>query len=171
MIMLCYANINQYIGETKKISIVKYDYIKYWRSVHLTKPNIIMDCLYHFVNSIDKIKSILSDKFYGSYCKETYHFKGEELNLYVPTICFSDLPGSTIEKFSVYGRYAFGLKKDWGFGERIDLNRMTQTFGMYGLESKSVMKIGKKLQMNGGRVITAWTITKTVKTVTSIVYN
>ncbi|MES2486393.1 MAG: abortive infection system antitoxin AbiGi family protein [Bacteroidota bacterium] len=69
--------------------------------------------LFHFTDSIKKIKLILSDKFYGSICKENITFNNQKMGLYIPMISFCDIPLKTISHKTKYGKYGIGMSKDW----------------------------------------------------------
>ena len=54
--------------------------------------NISSNSLFHFTNTINILKTILSDRFYGSYCNETLRDKAESIPLIIPMISFCDIP-------------------------------------------------------------------------------
>lgn len=70
--------------------------------------------LLHFTNKLDVLLKILKDKFYGSYCIESFQYKNHKYDLPVPKISFCDIPEETIPKYTHYGKYCIGLSKEWG---------------------------------------------------------
>jgi hypothetical protein len=82
--------------------------------------NLSSNSLFHFTDSIENVKSILADKIYGSYCKETLHYKADAITLIIPMICFCDIPLKTISQYTKYGRYGIGLKKGWGIKNQLN---------------------------------------------------
>ena len=76
--------------------------------------------LFHFTNSLDTVRLILTDKFYGSFCKEVLHYKTEAVPLIIPMISFCDIPLTTIARYNKYGKYGIGLKKDWGIKNQLN---------------------------------------------------
>ena len=82
--------------------------------------NLSANSLFHFTNNIDAIKSILNDKFYGSYCKEVLYHKDEKLPLFIPMISFCDTRLETIYRFPKYGKYGLGLSKNWGIKNKLN---------------------------------------------------
>ena len=82
--------------------------------------SISSNSLFHFTDNIDTVKKILSDKFYGSYCKETLHYKLEKVPLIIPMISFCDIPLKTISMHSKYGKFGIGLTKDWGIRSQLN---------------------------------------------------
>ncbi len=76
--------------------------------------------VFHFTTSIDVIKNILSDKFYGSYCKEVLHHKNEVVSTFIPMICFCDIRLETVAKLPAYGKYGIGLSKEWAIRNKLN---------------------------------------------------
>lgn len=76
--------------------------------------------LFHFTNSLDTVRLILTDKFYGSFCKEVLHYKDETAPLIIPMISFCDIPLKTISRYNKYGKYGLGLKKEWAIKNRLN---------------------------------------------------
>lgn len=82
--------------------------------------NISSNLLFHLTDKIDIVKSILSDKFYGSFCKETLHFDNKEDKLFVPMISFCDIPLSILSNQTKYGEFGFGMTKEWGIKNQLN---------------------------------------------------
>jgi abortive phage resistance protein AbiGi (putative antitoxin) len=82
--------------------------------------NISSNSLFHFTDNIDTIFEILTNKFYGSYCKETLHYKEEKAPMIIPMICFCDIPLKTISNYAIYGKYGIGLTKEWGIKNKLN---------------------------------------------------
>lgn len=78
------------------------------------------DCLYHFTDSLDVVKGILADKFYGSYSRETFSWKNQTTPFFVPTICFADIPNDKVSEYKSYGRYCIGLSKEWAVRNKLN---------------------------------------------------
>lgn len=69
--------------------------------------------IFHFTNDFEIIKSIITDKFYGSYCKETINYNGEKATIIVPMISFCDIPLKLVSQKTKYGKYGIGMSKKW----------------------------------------------------------
>ena len=82
--------------------------------------NLSANSLFHFTSNLEAIESIIHDKFYGGYCKEVLYNKEEKIPLYIPMISFCDIRLETISRFSKYGKYGIGLKKDWGIRNKLN---------------------------------------------------
>src|SRR5882757_2686457 len=76
--------------------------------------------LFHFTGKFDAVKAILSDRFYGSYCKEVFMFKDQITPMIIPMICFCDIRLETIARYSAYGKYGIGLTKEWGIRNKLN---------------------------------------------------
>ncbi|MFP3835177.1 abortive infection system antitoxin AbiGi family protein [Chryseobacterium sp. SIMBA_028] len=70
--------------------------------------------LLHFTKNLEVIIKILEDKFYGSYCIESFQYQNLSYYLPVPKISFCDIPEETIRQYTHYGKYCIGLSKEWG---------------------------------------------------------
>jgi hypothetical protein len=82
---------------------------------------ISSDSLYHFTNNIEVIKSILLDRFRGSYCKETLNYNGEITPLYIPMISFCDIPLKTYSNLgAIYGKFGIAMTKNWGIKQKLN---------------------------------------------------
>ena len=89
--------------------------------INLSLMQSSSDCLFHFVDSLDKIKLILSDKLCGSRCKEILNYSGELTPLYVPMISFCDMQLSTYNNLgTAYGKYGIGLSKKWAIVNKLN---------------------------------------------------
>lgn len=85
--------------------------------------NVSSSVLFHFTDSMDKLKGILRDGFVPHYCLE-YTLdpvdtkaadEGRPPLRAVPMVCFCDLPLSLIGKhLKEYGSFGLGLDKKWG---------------------------------------------------------
>jgi hypothetical protein len=82
--------------------------------------NISSNLLFHLTYKIDTLKSILSDKFYGSFCIETLHFDNKEDKLYVPMISFCDIPLTILSNKTKYGEFGLGMTKEWGIKNQLN---------------------------------------------------
>lgn len=83
--------------------------------------------LIHITNSIEKLKSIITEGFRIKYCQEDILFRdASSIGIYVPMVSFCDIPLSEIKRhISLYGlgvdekgketnvAYGIGLKKSW----------------------------------------------------------
>ena len=83
-----------------------------------------IDHIYHFTDSIDKVKSIFDTGFKPSYCIE----KLAEINMLVPMVPFSNIQLNDYGKEHVifYGNYAIGFNRDWAIANGI--NPVTYTY-------------------------------------------
>ncbi len=81
--------------------------------------------LFHFTGDIKNLLGILTNNFYPRYCLEDHSafFPTLDKKLTekaIPMVCFCDIPLSSIRNhIEVYGRYAIGLKKEWGVKNQI----------------------------------------------------
>lgn len=84
--------------------------------------NISSENLFHFTDSFDKLKSILtSEGFYPSFCLETHINLSSNLEIYYPMICFCDIPLSKISiHIQNYGKYGIALKRIWGIEAKLN---------------------------------------------------
>lgn len=83
--------------------------------------NFRTSSIFHYTNSLESLKSILSDGFYPNYCKESFpHSKG----IYyvgIPMVSFCDIPVSLTDIFRRrYGKFALGLSKEWALEKNIN---------------------------------------------------
>lgn len=116
--------------------------------------------LFHFTSNISNLKSILADKFYGSYCKESFQFNNQRVTLYIPTICFCDIPVESIRNYPDYGNYGIGLNKSWGFKNKLNpvlylekhsslseslINSLYGSMDLIALTSRQAYEIGQKI--------------------------
>jgi hypothetical protein len=79
--------------------------------------NISANALFHFTKTIDNLYGILKNEFIPRYRKEDFTFSKvtEPYILFVPMVCFCDLPLSQVkDHISSYGDYGIGLTKQWG---------------------------------------------------------
>ncbi|SFC94248.1 abortive infection system antitoxin AbiGi family protein [Butyrivibrio sp. YAB3001] len=83
--------------------------------------NNITTSLFHYTNSIDALKGIISEGLFANYCAEKFSFNSQEETVGVPMISFCDIPLKRIDGFTErYGNYAIALSKDWGLEHRIN---------------------------------------------------
>src|ERR1039457_4601518 len=85
--------------------------------------NISSNVLFHFTDSMDRLKSILRHGFSPHFCPEftldpadveAANSKRPPMRA-APMVCFCDLPLSLIHKhLKEYGNFGIGLDKDWG---------------------------------------------------------
>src|SRR5688572_32225145 len=82
---------------------------------------ISSNTLFHFTDTRDHLVSILTNEFRPHYCLEDLSVLGglppETAGnvIGIPIVCFCDIPLSqATEHMRVNGRYALGLRKDWG---------------------------------------------------------
>src|SRR5215470_5176735 len=85
--------------------------------------NISSNVLFHFTNSIDRLKNILKIGFCPRYCLE-YSLEQDDLDAVsrkcppthaTPMVCFCDLPLSLIwNHLEEYGHFGIGMEKQWG---------------------------------------------------------
>jgi hypothetical protein len=85
--------------------------------------NVSSSVLFHFTDSVERLKSILKDGFFPHYCPE-YSLdpadrkeasRGRPPTHAAPMVCFCDLPLSLIGKhLNQYGNFAIGLERHWG---------------------------------------------------------
>ena len=83
--------------------------------------NNITTSLFHYTNSIDTLKGIISEGLLANYCAEVFSYNGKEEIVGIPMISFCDIPLKRIGGFTKrYGDYAIALSKDWGLKRRIN---------------------------------------------------
>jgi|GEM_PF-488410 len=90
--------------------------------------NVSSNVLFHFTDSMIKLKSILKNGFFPHYCLEytldpldrkAAAEKRPPMHA-VPVVCFCDLPLSLIRKhLERYGPFGIGLDKKWGVNNRV----------------------------------------------------
>ncbi|HET6556410.1 MAG TPA: abortive infection system antitoxin AbiGi family protein [Prolixibacteraceae bacterium] len=87
----------------------------------MNNNTISANTLFHFTNSIENIKNILTHTFSPRYCLEHMDFpSNKNLDLGIPMVCFCDIPLSQIkDHVNVYGEYAIGLSKEWAMSNGI----------------------------------------------------
>jgi len=78
--------------------------------------------LFHFTDKKENLTSILRNEFYPRYSLENWEpVLGFEREVAIPMVCFCDIPLSQIHNHTeFYGRYAIGLRKDWGIRNKIN---------------------------------------------------
>jgi len=83
---------------------------------------ISSDSIFHFTNSFDSFKSILSDGlFKTAYCLESYDLDILSIEAAIPMICFSDIPLTMItSQVRNYGKFAIGLNKKWAAAKKLN---------------------------------------------------
>lgn len=71
--------------------------------------------LFHFTKDLDTLVKILEGcAFWPRYCCEYDWFNNKELALYVPMVCFTDIPITQAhDHMDFYGKYGIGLSKQW----------------------------------------------------------
>lgn len=87
-------------------------------------PRISSNTLFHFTNSKNSLISILERTFIPNFCledwssfeKDVIESSGDTLfHMAIPIVSFCDIPLSqTTNHMETYGKYAIGLKKEWG---------------------------------------------------------
>ncbi len=96
---------------------------------------ISANTLFHFTNSVDNIKNILTNHFSPRVCLERIdYFQGEKFDFGLPMVCFCDIPLSQIgNHIKTYGEFAIGLTKKWALNNGISpvlyLQSMSQAIG------------------------------------------
>jgi hypothetical protein len=78
---------------------------------------ISANSLFHFTKRLDNLLGILKNEFIPKYREEEFTFSKvrDKYSLFVPMVCFCDLPLSQIKNHvSEYGEYGVGLSKEWG---------------------------------------------------------
>jgi Putative abortive phage resistance protein AbiGi, antitoxin len=79
--------------------------------------------LFHFTKRPEKLLSILHNSFVPNYRLEDLSSvlpDGPIYDVYVPMVCFCDIPLSQIkDHLTYYGDYGIGLKKSWGIRKGI----------------------------------------------------
>ncbi|WP_459926285.1 abortive infection system antitoxin AbiGi family protein [Flavobacterium covae] len=79
------------------------------------------DSIYHFTDNIETVKTILTDKFKGSYCKEVLNYNNELVPMYIPMISFCDTPLKTYSNLgAIYGKYGIGMSKNWAIKNKLN---------------------------------------------------
>ena len=90
----------------------------------MSKSLLSANTLFHFINSLEHIISILINDFTPRYCIESFYYLGEEdfqPEFALLMVCFCDIPLSQIRNHvEVYGGYAIGLSKEWGIENGIN---------------------------------------------------
>lgn len=75
---------------------------------------ISANTLFHFTNKINYLESIIQNGFYPRYCNECFSITETTIDLWIPMICFCDIPLSQIKNhISTYGSYGIGMSMDW----------------------------------------------------------
>ena len=70
--------------------------------------------LFHFTKEINFLESIIQNGFYPRYCNECFSITETTIDLWIPMICFCDIPLSQIKNhIETYGSYGIGMSKDW----------------------------------------------------------
>jgi len=83
---------------------------------------ISTNSIIHYTDSLDKIKSILTEGFRIKYCAEVLKLgkKGSSQAAH-PMVSFCDIPLSDSKQhFDAYGKYGIGLSKTWAIKEGIN---------------------------------------------------
>jgi hypothetical protein len=76
--------------------------------------------LFHFTQSLDTLKQILTDGFKPYYSSEDLTMFGVRECPGIPMVSFCDIPLSqTTQHVTHYGRYALGLTKEWGMERNV----------------------------------------------------
>jgi len=93
----------------------------------MPEKSLSANTLFHFTKSLNNLESILKNEFKVNYCLEDWSnifsdLDGEdEYEVYIPMVCFCDIPLSQIHYHSnYYGEYAIGLTKTWGIKNQIN---------------------------------------------------
>lgn len=69
---------------------------------------------FHYTNSLETVKKILTGGFGMFYCREDlYQKKGVVEHIAIPMVCFCDIPLGFISS-NTYGKYIIGMKRSWG---------------------------------------------------------
>lgn len=77
--------------------------------------------LFHFTESFEGLKDILSSNFKLSYAKEHIYGLTEELVIRTPMVSFCDLRMSEIkDHIGNYGNYGIGMKKSWAIKNNLN---------------------------------------------------
>jgi hypothetical protein len=77
--------------------------------------------IFHFTQSFDILKSILSEGFKVTYCLEEYIIGNGTVGLGVAMVSFADIPLSQLnQSVSNYGHYCIGLSKKWASSNHIN---------------------------------------------------
>ncbi len=123
---------------------------------------ISANTLFHFTNSIENIKNILTNNFLPRYCLERIDYfpkNTKKIDMGIPMICFCDIPLSQItEHIKTYGEYAIGLSKDWALKRGISPvfylhNKSTTNILLNGLWSSSMINDAIKSELKKLRII------------------
>ncbi len=85
---------------------------------------ISTNTVFHFINSIENLESILANDFYPQFCFEDFMgtiFNVPDAERAIPMVCFCDIPLAQIkEHTNTYGNYAIGLSKKWAIKNKIN---------------------------------------------------
>ncbi len=69
---------------------------------------------FHYTNSLETVKKILTGGFGMFYCREDlYQKKCVVEHIAIPMVCFCDIPLGFISS-NTYGKYIIGMKRSWG---------------------------------------------------------
>lgn len=118
--------------------------------------------LFHFTDSPDNLENILRKEFYPRYCLEDLglvipkidsQHKRKQKELAIPMVSFCDIPLSQIRKHvGYYGRYAIGLKKEWGLQNHICPVLYTYDQSALSTPVKSLLEIAFGITENPGKL-------------------
>lgn len=79
------------------------------------------DCISHFTSSLEKVKTVLADRFRGSYCKEVLCYKEERVPLFIPMISFCDIPVKAYSNLgAIYGKFGIGMNRQWVMAKKLN---------------------------------------------------
>lgn len=77
--------------------------------------------LFHFTNSIGNVFNILTNDFIPHYCLEKFKLNNKIFEAAFPFVSFCDIPLAQVkEHLNIYGSYGIGLKRDWGYSNRLN---------------------------------------------------
>jgi len=79
--------------------------------------------VFHFTNSLERLKGILTNGFYPNYCLEDWSLVMRvDYEVAIPMVCFCDIPLSQVQNHAgIYGNYVIGLrKKSWAMQNKIN---------------------------------------------------
>jgi len=115
---------------------------------------ISANTIFHFTNSLENVRNILTNNFSPRYCLEKLDFisQNEKIEIAIPMICFCDIPLSQIsDHVNSYGEYAIGLNKDWAIANGISpvfyIYNNSRTSKMIIRLSKSSNRLDKVMQL------------------------